>query len=93
MKSQTSPAKLRPCFLSGSVVAIYGAERNDGKFTVEDFCMADLPQQSPKPLQDSDRLIEIQTLRMKVSLLYFGICLFVSVVGQVCAAGVGTRPW
>lgn len=42
-------------FLPGSVFAIYGAERNDGKFTVEDFCTADLPQQMPRPALDSDR--------------------------------------
>lgn len=41
--------------LSGSVIAIYGAERNDGKFTVEDFCMADLPLQTPRPVLSSDR--------------------------------------
>lgn len=40
---------------SGSVIAIYGAERNDGKFTVEDFCMADLPLQTPRPALNSDR--------------------------------------
>jgi len=40
---------------SGSVIAIYGAEKNDGKFTVEDFCMADLPQQTPRPALSSDR--------------------------------------
>ncbi|CAB1322244.1 unnamed protein product, partial [Coregonus sp. 'balchen'] len=26
-------------FVTGSVIAIYGAEKNDGKFTVEDFCL------------------------------------------------------
>lgn len=41
--------------VSGSVVAVYGAERNDGKFTVEDFCMADLPLQTPRPALSSDR--------------------------------------
>lgn len=41
--------------LTGSVIAIYGAEKNDGKFTVEDFCMADLPPQSPRPTLSSDR--------------------------------------
>lgn len=41
--------------LLGSVVAIYGAEKNDGKFTVEDFCMADLPLQTPRPALSSDR--------------------------------------
>uniref|UniRef100_A0A3Q4BK08 DNA polymerase delta subunit 2 n=1 Tax=Mola mola TaxID=94237 RepID=A0A3Q4BK08_MOLML len=40
-----------------SVIAIYGAERNDGKFTVEDFCMADLPLQTPRPALSSDFLL------------------------------------
>lgn len=44
------------CF-TGSVIAVYGAERNDGKFTVEDFCMADLPLQSPRPALSSDRFV------------------------------------
>lgn len=43
--------------VTGSVFAIYGAERNDGKFTVEDFCTADLPQQMPRPALDSDRFV------------------------------------
>uniref|UniRef100_A0A1A7Z0K6 DNA polymerase delta subunit 2 n=1 Tax=Iconisemion striatum TaxID=60296 RepID=A0A1A7Z0K6_9TELE len=43
--------------VTGSVVAIYGAEKNDGKFTVEDFCMADLPPQTPKPSLNSDRFV------------------------------------
>lgn len=41
--------------LSGSVIAIYGAEKNDGKFTVEEFCMADLPPQTPRSTLTSDR--------------------------------------
>lgn len=44
-------------FVTGSVIAIYGAEKNDGKFTVEDFCMADLPPQTPRPTLDSDRFV------------------------------------
>lgn len=40
---------------TGSIVAVYGAERNDGKFTVEDFCTADLPAQPERPALDSDR--------------------------------------
>ena len=46
------------CFcltLSGSVIAIYGAEKNDGKFTVEDFCSADLALQRERPALSSDR--------------------------------------
>ncbi len=40
---------------SGSVIAIMGAEKNDGKFTVEDFCMADIPLQTPRQPLSSDR--------------------------------------
>lgn len=43
------------CCLKGSVVAIMGAEKNDGKFTVEDFCTADLPAQTPRKIPESDR--------------------------------------
>lgn len=44
------------CF-TGCVVAIYGTETIDGKFTVEDFCTADLPAQSPRPALSSDRFV------------------------------------
>lgn len=43
--------------VTGSVIAIYGAERNDGKFTVEDFCMADLPLQTMRPSLSTDRFV------------------------------------
>ncbi|XP_068167246.1 DNA polymerase delta subunit 2 isoform X2 [Antennarius striatus] len=43
--------------VTGSVIAIYGAERNDGRFTVEDFCWADLPVQTPRPPLSSDRFV------------------------------------
>ncbi|XP_022075503.1 DNA polymerase delta subunit 2 [Acanthochromis polyacanthus] len=43
--------------VTGSVIAIYGAERNDGKFTVEDFCTADLPLQTARPSLSSDRFV------------------------------------
>ncbi|XP_016105034.1 DNA polymerase delta subunit 2-like [Sinocyclocheilus grahami] len=45
-----------PKFVTGSVIAIMGAEKNDGKFTVEDFCMADLPPQTPRQPLGSDRV-------------------------------------
>ncbi|KAM6965723.1 DNA polymerase delta subunit 2 [Aplochiton taeniatus] len=44
-------------FVTGSVIAIYGAENNDGKFTVEDFCTADLPLQTPRPSLTADRFV------------------------------------
>lgn len=56
-----SPVRHGISSLSGSVIAIYGAERNDGKFTVEDFCMADLPPQRPRPVLSSDRYIHTHT--------------------------------
>ncbi|KAM4616989.1 DNA polymerase delta subunit 2 [Polymixia lowei] len=43
--------------VTGSVIAIYGAEKNDGKFTVEDFCTADLPLQTKRPALSSDRFV------------------------------------
>ncbi|CAK6950295.1 DNA polymerase delta subunit 2 [Scomber scombrus] len=43
--------------VTGSVIAIYGAERNDGKFTVEDFCTADLPVQTTRPTLGSDKFV------------------------------------
>ncbi|XP_028312792.1 DNA polymerase delta subunit 2 [Gouania willdenowi] len=43
--------------VTGSVIAIYGAEQNDGKFTVEDFCTADLPPQTVRPTLSSDRFV------------------------------------
>ncbi|CAN9513444.1 unnamed protein product [Ophioblennius macclurei] len=43
--------------VTGSVIAIYGAERNEGKFSVEDFCTADLPSQAERPTLTSDRFV------------------------------------
>ncbi|XP_057687098.1 DNA polymerase delta subunit 2 [Corythoichthys intestinalis] len=43
--------------VTGSVIAVFGAERNDGKFTVEDFCTADLPEQTARPALNSDRFV------------------------------------
>ncbi|TRY62231.1 hypothetical protein DNTS_024370 [Danionella cerebrum] len=55
-----------PKFVTGSVVAIMGAEKNDGKFTVEDLCMADLPPQTPRQPSSSDSradsMLELQLL-------------------------------
>ncbi|XP_063051403.1 DNA polymerase delta subunit 2 [Engraulis encrasicolus] len=44
-------------FVTGSVVAIRGAEKNDGKFTVEDYCTADLPAQTPRKVPEADRFV------------------------------------
>ncbi|XP_059920436.1 DNA polymerase delta subunit 2 [Gadus macrocephalus] len=43
--------------VTGSVIAIYGAEKNIGKFSVEDFCTADLPPQTARPSLSSDRFV------------------------------------
>lgn len=43
--------------VTGSVIAIYGTERNDGKFTVEDFCLAGFPSQTPRPALNCDRFV------------------------------------
>ncbi|XP_076020874.1 DNA polymerase delta subunit 2 [Genypterus blacodes] len=43
--------------VTGSVVAVYGAEKNEGKFTVEEYCMADLPSQTARPVLGSDRFV------------------------------------
>ncbi|TTQ23539.1 DNA polymerase delta subunit 2 [Bagarius yarrelli] len=39
----------------GSVVAVLGAEKHDGKFTVEDYCLADLPPQTSRQPVNADR--------------------------------------
>lgn len=54
-------ALIETCFCvyspTGSVVAILGAEKNDGKFTVEDYCLADLPPQTPREPLNADRCV------------------------------------
>ena len=38
---------------AGVVIAVYGQERDDGKFEVDDYCLTHLPTQEPAtPLQD-----------------------------------------
>uniref|UniRef100_A0AAY4DHS1 DNA polymerase delta subunit 2 n=1 Tax=Denticeps clupeoides TaxID=299321 RepID=A0AAY4DHS1_9TELE len=44
-------------FVTGTVIAVKGAERNDGKFTVEDFCLSDLPEQPPRQRLESNRFV------------------------------------
>ncbi|XP_006625387.1 DNA polymerase delta subunit 2 [Lepisosteus oculatus] len=43
--------------VTGSVVAVFGAEKNDGKFTVESYCTADLPCQPPRKDLDADQYV------------------------------------
>ncbi|KAI1900906.1 hypothetical protein AGOR_G00054660 [Albula goreensis] len=44
-------------FVTGSVIAVFGAEKNDGKFTVEGFCTADLPAQTARQPLSSERFV------------------------------------
>ncbi|XP_066570459.1 DNA polymerase delta subunit 2 [Amia ocellicauda] len=44
-------------FVTGSVIAVFGAEKNDGKFMVEGYCTADLPPQPPRKALDTDRFV------------------------------------
>lgn len=44
-------------FVTGSVIAVYGAEKNDGKFMVEEYCTAELPPQSPRRGPHADRFV------------------------------------
>ncbi|XP_035234603.1 DNA polymerase delta subunit 2 [Anguilla anguilla] len=46
-----------PKFVTGSVIAVFGAEKNDGKFTVDGFCVAELPPQAPRQPLSSDRFV------------------------------------
>ncbi|XP_036383639.1 DNA polymerase delta subunit 2 [Megalops cyprinoides] len=46
-----------PKFVTGSVIAVFGAEKNDGKFTVEGFCTADLPLQAARQPLSCDRFV------------------------------------
>ena len=39
----------------GTILAVYGSERDDGKFLVEDHCFADMPTQLPMMGPSTDR--------------------------------------
>lgn len=41
--------------ISGTVLAVFGLVEDDGKFQVEDHCLADLAPQKPIPPLDTDR--------------------------------------
>ncbi|XP_075767181.1 DNA polymerase delta subunit 2 [Pelodiscus sinensis] len=43
--------------VTGTILAVYGCERDDGKFAVEDHCFADLPRQLPRSGPSSDRFV------------------------------------
>ncbi|XP_041088314.1 DNA polymerase delta subunit 2-like [Polyodon spathula] len=44
-------------FVTGSVIAVYGAEKNNGKFMVEEYCTAELPPQPPRRGPHADRFV------------------------------------
>ncbi|XP_007524536.1 DNA polymerase delta subunit 2 isoform X1 [Erinaceus europaeus] len=43
--------------VTGTVLAVLGSVRDDGKFLVEDHCFAELAPQKPAPTLDSDRFV------------------------------------
>ncbi|VTJ73650.1 Hypothetical predicted protein [Marmota monax] len=43
--------------VTGTVLAVFGSVRDDGKFLVEDHCFADLAPQKPAPPLDTDRFV------------------------------------
>ncbi|XP_072259009.1 DNA polymerase delta subunit 2 [Pyxicephalus adspersus] len=44
-------------FVTGAVIAVLGSEGEAGVFTVEDFCLASLPPQTPLPELSEDRYV------------------------------------
>ncbi|XP_061449463.1 DNA polymerase delta subunit 2 [Rhineura floridana] len=43
--------------VTGTILAVYGSERDDGKFLVEDHCFADMPTQLPMMGPSTDRFV------------------------------------
>ncbi|XP_054854421.1 DNA polymerase delta subunit 2 [Eublepharis macularius] len=43
--------------VTGTILAVYGSEKEDGKFLVEDFCFADMPTQLPMMGPSTDRFV------------------------------------
>nr|XP_056715936.1 DNA polymerase delta subunit 2 [Euleptes europaea] len=43
--------------VTGTILAVYGSEREDGKFLVEDYCFADIPTQLPMMGPSTDRFV------------------------------------
>ncbi|XP_060107538.1 DNA polymerase delta subunit 2 [Heteronotia binoei] len=43
--------------VTGTILAVYGSEREDGKFLVEDHCFADMPTQLPMMGPSTDRFV------------------------------------
>ncbi|XP_064421674.1 DNA polymerase delta subunit 2 [Latimeria chalumnae] len=44
-------------FVTGAIIAVFGAEKEDGKFIVDDYCFADLPPQAPMTGPETDRYV------------------------------------
>ncbi|XP_067401912.1 DNA polymerase delta subunit 2 [Emydura macquarii macquarii] len=43
--------------VTGTILAVYGSETDDGRFVVEDHCFADLPEQLPRRGPSTDRFV------------------------------------
>lgn len=43
--------------VTGAVIALFGAEQDNGKFLVEDLCTSDIPPQQQLPVSDTDRYV------------------------------------
>lgn len=44
-------------FVTGVIIAVYGTEKDSGKFFVEEYCFADLPPQPPLMSPDADKFL------------------------------------
>lgn len=51
----SAPLLVLTLLLPGTVLAVLGSVRDDGKFLVEDHCFAGLAPQTPAPPLDLDR--------------------------------------
>ncbi|XP_072029606.1 DNA polymerase delta subunit 2-like [Amphiura filiformis] len=47
--------------ITGVVIAVYGQERDDGKFEVDDYCLTYLPTQAPAAPLEEDRYIVLMS--------------------------------
>ncbi|XP_077980348.1 DNA polymerase delta subunit 2-like [Glandiceps talaboti] len=47
--------------VTGIIVTVYGCEIDGGKFQVDDYCYAELPEQIPPTLTESDRYVALMS--------------------------------
>ncbi|XP_077163086.1 DNA polymerase delta subunit 2 [Paroedura picta] len=77
--------------VTGTILAVYGSEREDGKFLVEDHCFADMPTQLPMMGPSTDRFVLLVSglgLGGKSGESLLGMQLLVDIVtGQLGAEG------